>query len=70
MAKESLGQVKINFFCDPTVLEAFRWLAASRSTSYSELMRVALREFALREIQVEQENIHVLSHVPADVSNG
>ena len=40
---------RINFYFDKQVLEALKKLAALKNTSYSELIRVAAREYVLRE---------------------
>jgi hypothetical protein len=63
MPKGSLGLHKVNMLCDPQVMRGFRWLADARGTTYSELLRLALREYIVREIAKEQENIKTLSVV-------
>ena len=63
MPRPSLGLSKINFFCDPTVVKGLKWLAQSRGTTYSELLRSASKEFVLREIRKEQSDLITLSSV-------
>ena len=63
MPRPSLGLTKINFFCDPAVVQGLKWLAKSRGTTYSELLRTASKEFVLREIRVEQEDLVTLASV-------
>lgn len=64
MSRPSMGLEKVNFFCEPTVLRGFKWLAKTRGTSYSELMRTATKQFIIKEIQLEQGSIATLSTVP------
>ena len=40
---------RINFYFDKQVLEALKKLAALKNTTYSELIRVATREYVVRE---------------------
>ena len=63
MARKSLGHVKANVFFEPTVLQALKWLAGVRGTSYSELTRVATKEYVIREITKEKQDIVTLASV-------
>lgn len=40
---------RINFYFDKHVLEALKKLATLKNTTYSELIRVAAREYVVRE---------------------
>lgn len=40
---------RINFYFDKQVLEALKKLATLKNTTYSELIRVAAREYVVRE---------------------
>ena len=52
MARTSVGdRERINFYFDKTLLEALKKLAALKNTTYSELIRVAVREYVVREGQ-------------------
>lgn len=64
MPKPSLGLVKTNVQLDPSVIAAFKWLATSRNTTFSELIRIAAKEFVLKEIRLEKENTELLSSIP------
>lgn len=66
MSRPSLGLIKINFRLDPAVLSGFRWLATARGTTYSDLLRLAAKEFIIREIKKEQEDIVVLARTAGD----
>lgn len=61
MPRPSLGLQKVNFHIDPTVLHALRWLADSKGTSYSELLRIAAKEYVFQELKKEQEVIAALA---------
>lgn len=61
MARSSTGMLKVNFYMEPTVLDALKWLAKARGTTYSELVRKAARQYVVEEIQKEQEDIAVIS---------
>ena len=54
---------KVNLHMDVRVLQGFHWLADSRGTSTAELLRSAAKEYLLRELRTEQEDISVLSKV-------
>lgn len=69
MPRASLGLKKINFYLEPTVLQGFKWLATARGTTYSDLLRLAAKEFIIKEIKAEQENIEVLAVTAAEGSD-
>jgi len=68
MPRPSLGLIKVNFFLDPNVLQGFKWLAVARGTTYSELLRLAAKEYIVPEIRKEQDDISVLA-VTQDTAN-
>jgi hypothetical protein len=50
MTRTSVGlRVRINFYFDSQVFEAMRKLAALKGVTYSELIRLACREYVIRE---------------------
>lgn len=50
MSRTKVGnRERINFYFDAQVLEALKKLAALKNTTYSELIRVAAREYVVRE---------------------
>jgi hypothetical protein len=61
VARPSLGHEKVNFYCDPAVMRGLRWLAKARGTSYSELLRLAAKQYVVTEIAVEQHAITALA---------
>lgn len=61
MPRHALNLVKVNFFLDPAVLQGFKWLANARGTTYSELLRIAAKEYIVSEIRKEQEDLNVLA---------
>lgn len=61
MPRPSLGLKKINFHIEPSVLNGLRWLAKSKGTTYSELIRVATKEYVFQELKKEQDVIATLS---------
>lgn len=70
MARPSLGLSKINFYLDPKVLDAYKWLATQRGTTYSELIRAAALAYIVDEINKERGNIETLSFAQAGDANG
>lgn len=56
-----MGLVRVNFFIDPTVLKGLQWLAETRGTTVSEIVRMSCKEYVVREIRVEMDNIKVLA---------
>ena len=69
MPRPSLGLTKVNFYLDPAVLQGYKWLAAARGTTYSELLRVAARDFVLKEIKKEQGDIQTLAVTEPEAAN-
>ena len=69
MPRPSLGLTKVNFYLDPAVLRGYKWLAAARGTTYSELLRVAARDFVLKEIKKEQGDIETLAVAEPEVAS-
>lgn len=52
MARTRVGnRERINFYFDEQVLEALKKLAVLKNTTYSELIRIACREYVVREGQ-------------------
>lgn len=52
MTRTKVGdRERINFYFDRQVLEALKKIAILKNTSYSELIRIGMREFVLREAQ-------------------
>ena len=52
MSRTRVGnRERINFYFDGQVLEALKKLADLKNTTYSELIRVACREYVVREGQ-------------------
>jgi len=52
--------VKHNMYLDPQVMRALRWVAQSRGTNVSELVRQALREYAVTELAKEKHSVETL----------
>lgn len=55
MPRAPTGMTRINLFIQPQILRVFRKLAKRRGTTYSQLMREALREYALAQGRKEKE---------------
>lgn len=55
MARTPTDSTRINYYQPNDVLNALKKLAARRGTTYSELIRMATREYALREVRKERE---------------
>lgn len=50
MSRTRIGErERINFYFDKNLLEALKKLAALKGTTYSELIRVGMREYVVRE---------------------
>lgn len=50
MTRTRIGdRERINFYFDKNLLEALKKLAALKNTTYSELIRVGMREYVVRE---------------------
>lgn len=54
---------RINFYFDTQVLEALKKLAALKNTTYSELIRVAAREYVVREGTKAIADGHIVAEV-------
>ena len=68
MARPSMGLTKVNFYVDPTVLEGYKWLARTRGTTFSELLRIAAKQYILEEIRREQGDLTTMASVQAKAS--
>jgi len=55
MAKPRSGMVKSNLFIDPKVQKGMRYLAKRRGTSYSALVREAMRSFLIDALRKEKD---------------
>ena len=55
MAKPRSSMVKSNIYIDPKVQKGIRYLAAKRGTSYSQLVREAMRTFLIDALKEEKE---------------
>lgn len=49
MTRASAGNSKINIYFNDGVLDALKKLARARGTTYSELIRIASRDYVLKE---------------------
>ena len=56
MARPKNDVERINAYIPVKVMAAVRKLARRRGTTYSELIRTAVREYAVREAKVEKDN--------------
>lgn len=54
MVRTPTGRTRINYHEHPAVLEALKRIATLRGTTYSDLIRVATRDFVLRQGQKVQ----------------
>lgn len=55
MAKPKSGMVKSNLFIDPKVQKGLQFLAEKRGTTYSALVREAMRTFLIDALHKEKE---------------
>lgn len=55
MAKPRSGMVKSNLFIDPKVQKGLQFLAERRGTTYSALVREAMRSFLIDALKEEKE---------------
>lgn len=55
MAKPRSGMVKSNLFIDPKVQTGLQFLAKKRGTTYSALVREAMRNFLVEALLEEKE---------------
>lgn len=58
---------KYNIYLHIPTVEAIKWLAQRRGTSYSNILREALKDFAVKEVRKEQEDIKMLGTVSEKV---
>ena len=63
MAKPRSSMVKSNIYIDPRVQKGLRFLAKKRGTSYSQLVREAMRRFMVEELTKEKDIVPVESAV-------
>ena len=68
MAKPRSGMVKSNLFIDPKVQNGLQFLAQKRGTTYSALVREAMRSFLI-EALLEEKEINKLE-VDSEIMNG
>lgn len=61
MAKPKSSMVKSNIYIDPKVQKGLRYLADKRGTSYSQLVREAMRKFLIDALREERDHAEVLS---------
>jgi len=54
MPRTKTNLVKHNMYLDPQVVTALRWVAKQRGTNLSELVRQALREYAVSQLNMEK----------------
>lgn len=66
MAKPRSSMVKSNIYIDPKVQKGIRYLATKRGTSYSQLVREAMRTFLIDELKKEKDITGILSEPAAD----
>ena len=66
MAKPRSSMVKSNIYIDPKVQRGIRYLAEKRGTSYSQLVREAIRKFLIEALREEKDHAEVLSGPAAD----
>ena len=55
MAKPRSGMIKSNLFIDPKVQKGLQFLAERRGTTYSALVREAMRNFLIAALKEEKE---------------
>jgi hypothetical protein len=66
MAKPRSSMVKSNIYIDPKVQKGLRYLADKRGTSYSQLVREAMRKFLIDALREEKDHAEVLSEPAAE----
>lgn len=54
MAKPRTGMIKSNLFIDPKVQKGFQYLAEKRATTYSALVREAMRSYLIEALMEEK----------------
>jgi len=55
MAKPRTGMIKSNLFIDPKVQKGMQYLAERKGTTYSALVREAMRDYVVRALKEEKE---------------
>ena len=55
MAKPKSGMVKSNLFIDPKVQKGLQFLAKRQGTTYSALVREAMRNYLIDELRKEKD---------------
>ena len=68
MAKPRSGRVKSNLFIDPKVQKGLQFLAEKRGTTYSALVREAMRGFLI-EALLEEKEVNKLEQ-DSEIMNG
>ena len=68
MAKPKSGMVKSNLFIDPKVRKGMQFLAGRRGTTYSALVREAMRKFLIAALSEEKDIARI--EAGSVVSNG
>ncbi len=64
MTRTKIGErVRVNFYFDSQVFEAMQKLAELHNTTYSELIRVACREYVVREGTKALEDRQVIREI-------
>lgn len=64
MTRTSIGKrVRVNFYYDEPVFDALKKIAIFKGTTYSELIRVATREYIVREAAKAQAGAQVIEEL-------
>lgn len=64
MTRTRIGdRERINFYFDKNLLEALKKLAILKNTTYSELIRVGMREYVVREGQKAIDSGQIIKEV-------
>jgi hypothetical protein len=64
MTRTSVGnRAHVHFYLDEPILEGMKRVAVLRNTTYSELMRVACREYLVREAAKAAAESKTLSEI-------
>lgn len=66
MARPASDRIKVNVYLPPRLLQALKKIAQIRGTSYSELVREACQEYAIREGKRVIEDNRALGDVVGD----
>jgi len=67
MVRTSTGQTRINFHIQDGVLAALKHMARIRGTSYSDLIRIACREYVLKNAQAAVNEAKAIEAVTPEV---